>query len=733
MQQTNLSAYLIIQIGSRWTDVLRLQPGQVVHIGRSSECEVAVRDERVSRKHAHIHPSEEGWLITDFGSRNGTQVDGQSIAGPRLLVEGNVISVGGCNMTFTQSLSAGFASQKRQLERGAWLDSPTGLDHQATQELNSSGGPQDPSAVSSPIIVERLASSKWSSSSIVDPRLAERAMRATDAASEKWNFFYRVVFALVSCESPDAAAQVALDQLLEQLQLSSGGIVTIEAAEASPALGLATTATPARATSARASKPGTSSVGVQPVMAVLAARQANGGTYHRVSDFLVETVISERRAVLARNVQDDAQLSMARESGRRETVSIICAPLRERNGDQERVSGLLHVYSTANERPLTHSDLELAVGVADNLAIALSRQRAGERLAEDLKQTRRKLDQLEEQFELTSEMVGHSRAIALVEQAIERAAPTAATVLIRGESGVGKELVARAVHRQSKRRQGPFVCLNCAALAPTLLESELFGHEKGAFTGATDRKIGKFEAADGGTLLLDEIGEMIPELQAKFLRVLEGEPFERLGGNKPIRTDVRVIAATNRNLEEAIAAKQFRADLYFRLRVIEIEIPPLRERLQDVPELVEHFLKLLKQHAGRKIVGVEPQALELMCRYHWPGNIRELRNVIERAVVLGADTTINVDDLSLSPLAAPATAKPLQPSAAEPERGGGGSGAAQVFEPLPLADVERAHIQAMLEHVRGNKSKASQLLGIERSTLDRKLKKYEEGDAVPAQ
>jgi Nif-specific regulatory protein len=350
-----------------------------------------------------------------------------------------------------------------------------------------------------------------------------------------------------------------------------------------------------------------------------------------------------------------------------------------------------------------------------------------------LKQTRRKLDQLEEQFELTSEMVGHSRAIAQVKQAIERAAPSAATVLIRGESGVGKELVARAVHRQSKRRQGPFVCLNCAALAPTLLESELFGHEKGAFTGATDRKIGKFEAADGGTLLLDEIGEMIPELQAKFLRVLEGEPFERLGGNKPIRTDVRVIAATNRNLEEAIAAKQFRADLYFRLRVIEIEIPPLRDRLQDVPELVEHFLKLMKQHAARKIVGVEPQALELMCRYHWPGNIRELRNVIERAVVLGADATINIDDLSLSPLAPPVTAKPQPTPVAEPVRFGGGSASSHAFEPLPLADVERAHIQAVLEHVGGNKSKASQLLGIERSTLDRKLKKYEEGDAVPMQ
>jgi Nif-specific regulatory protein len=304
-----------------------------------------------------------------------------------------------------------------------------------------------------------------------------------------------------------------------------------------------------------------------------------------------------------------------------------------------------------------------------------------------------------------------------VRRAIERSAPTNATVLIRGESGVGKELVARAIHMRSPRREGPLVCLNCAALAPTLLESELFGHEKGAFTGATERKIGKFEAANGGTLLLDEIGEMSPELQAKFLRVLEGQPFERLGGNKPIHTSVRVIAATNRDLEQAVRDKQFRADLYFRLRVIEIDVPPLRERLGDVPLLAEHFLETFRQHADRRIDGFAPQTLELLSRYTWPGNIRELRNVIERAVVLGLGATIAPDDVSLAPLV-PIVAMANQTAGAE-------ASPQPAYRAITLEQLEKEHILATLDALGGNKSRAAVVLGVERSTLDRKLKKYD--------
>jgi Nif-specific regulatory protein len=244
-----------------------------------------------------------------------------------------------------------------------------------------------------------------------------------------------------------------------------------------------------------------------------------------------------------------------------------------------------------------------------------------------------------------------------------------------------------------------------------LLESELFGHEKGAFTGATEKKAGKFELADGGTLFLDEIGEMSPTIQAKFLRVLEGHAFERVGGSKRLKVDVRVVAATNRNLEDAVASGGFRRDLYFRLRVVEIAVPPLRKRPDDIDLLASHFLGRFARETGRRLEGFTPEALAAMQAYHWPGNIRELRNCIERAVVLSASSSIDVSDLALSTLAAPGdTGKIQAPSAG--------------FSPEPLADVEKRHILATLESTGGNKSKAAGLLGIERSTLDRKLARW---------
>ena len=210
-------------------------------------------------------------------------------------------------------------------------------------------------------------------------------------------------------------------------------------------------------------------------------------------------------------------------------------------------------------------------------------------------------------------------------------AGTNACCLIRGESGSGKELVARAVHNSSPRKDGPFVCLNCAALTETLLESELFGHERGSFTGATEKKVGKFEAAHRGTIFLDEIGEMAVGAQAKLLRVLEGHTFERVGGGAPVKVDVRVVAATNQPLEDAVRNGGFRRDLFFRLQVVEIRVPPLRERKSDVPLLAEHFLQAVRRETGRRVRGFTPAALAKMEEYHWPGNVRELRNVVERA------------------------------------------------------------------------------------------------------
>ena len=303
-------------------------------------------------------------------------------------------------------------------------------------------------------------------------------------------------------------------------------------------------------------------------------------------------------------------------------------------------------------------------------------------------------------------ILGESASIRSVMEQVANAAPTDSTVLLRGESGVGKELVARAIHVQSRRRNQRFVCVNCAALTESLLESELFGHERGAFTGATEKRRGKFELADRGTLLLDEIGEMSPTIQAKFLRVLEGHPFERVGGHTPLQVDVRVIAATNLNLEAAVRSGRFRRDLYFRLNVVPIDIPPLRARKDDIRLLAEYFAEDFAQRLNRPTPKISPAAHERLLGHDWPGNVRELRNAIERAMILSEGPTIDASSLSLDGL----DTEPIDESK---------------YEGLSIETVEMQHILRTLRFTKWNKSKAAGILGIERSTLDRKLKRHD--------
>jgi Nif-specific regulatory protein len=352
------------------------------------------------------------------------------------------------------------------------------------------------------------------------------------------------------------------------------------------------------------------------------------------------------------------------------------------------------------------------MAACDALGVAVENLSAREALSTRLASTADENERLKRRLGEESQMVGASAVLVAIKDQISRVAGTKATVLVRGESGSGKELVARAIHEASDRNRGPFVCLNCAALSETLLESELFGHEKGAFTGATERKAGKFEAAHKGTLMLDEIGEMSPAIQAKFLRVLEGHPFERVGGSNPVQVDVRVVAATNRNLEEAVSSGEFRRDLYFRLKVVEILVPPLRKRPEDIEPLARHFLNRFAMETGRKVRDFTPQALDALLSYHWPGNIRELRNCIERAVVLSLDEAVDVNELALSHLSSPG------------ETGRKAGDKPGPFVPETLDDMERRHVMATLEAVGGNKTKAAAILGIERSTLDRKLARW---------
>jgi DNA-binding NtrC family response regulator len=301
-------------------------------------------------------------------------------------------------------------------------------------------------------------------------------------------------------------------------------------------------------------------------------------------------------------------------------------------------------------------------------------------------------------------LVGSSPAIRRVVQLIEKVAPTDSTVLVRGASGTGKELVARALHSNSPRGDRPLVTINCAALQETLLESELFGHEKGAFTGAVQAKTGLFEVAEGGTLFIDEIAEMAPGLQAKLLRVLEDGHYRRVGATQEVQADVRVVAATNKALEDEIKAGRFREDLYYRLNVVAIELPPLRERPGDIPELVEHFLTT--RQLGPTRFAVQAEALEALVRYDWPGNVRELANVLERAQILAENHIITLDDL-------PETLAVALPAAPAP-------GA----NPRHLREVERRHIIEIYHQEKGNKVQAAKALGISRRALYRLLSKY---------
>jgi transcriptional regulator with GAF, ATPase, and Fis domain len=362
------------------------------------------------------------------------------------------------------------------------------------------------------------------------------------------------------------------------------------------------------------------------------------------------------------------------------------------------------------------ADGEIAWRIADRVALVLSHQQLAEE-ARTAAEARERAQRLEMTVEsLTRELaarglyriVGESRSWKDVLRHVGRVAASDTTVLITGESGTGKEVVSRLLHQGSPRAEKPFVAINCAALPEQLLESELFGHEKGAFTGAIATKLGRIEQAAGGTLFLDEIGEMSPLVQAKLLRVLEEREFQRLGGTRTLRADVRVIAATNRDLSAAIARQAFREDLYYRLNVFQIAIPPLRERHEDILVLAAAFLDDLGRTMGRPAAGISRDAREWLLAYPWPGNVRELRNAIERAILLSDGGLITREHLPAMP-------------AHDDDRPRDGS---RSGDGMNLESLERGHIEKALVRARGNKSQAARLLGLTRSQLYSRLEKY---------
>jgi transcriptional regulator with PAS, ATPase and Fis domain len=382
--------------------------------------------------------------------------------------------------------------------------------------------------------------------------------------------------------------------------------------------------------------------------------------------------------------------------------------------------GALSFHARERDR-YREEDVELACRVADQVALAFSHQRLAEE-AKRAEEARREAARLEERVRVLSDelesrdgfgrIVGSSASWRAVLVQASKVAPTETTVLLTGESGTGKEVVARAVHRASARSAGPFVALNCAALPEQLLESELFGYEKGAFTGAYASRPGRLEQAAGGTLFLDEAGETSPLVQAKLLRVLEAREFQRLGATKVLKADVRVVAATNRDLHAAMARGDFREDLFYRLSVFEIHLPPLRERPEDVLLLAERFLEDLSRNVGRPAPGVSREARELLLAYSWPGNVRELRNALERAVILCEGGLVQVEHL---PIAVARSGATRVASAAAVELPPGG---------LDLDALEKTLVTQALERAKNNRSRAAKLLGLTRAQLYTRLERY---------
>jgi two-component system response regulator HydG len=345
----------------------------------------------------------------------------------------------------------------------------------------------------------------------------------------------------------------------------------------------------------------------------------------------------------------------------------------------------------------------------DKLRLTIERAMEHTRLKEENRLLRETLGQ---QFD-SQNIIGKSAAMIKLLETVSQVAPSEATVLISGESGTGKELIAGAIHFNSLRKDGPFVKINCAAITETLLESELFGHEKGAFTGADRRKEGRFSQAHGGTLLLDEVSEMSLMMQVKLLRALQEREFNRVGGEATIQVDVRVIAATNKDLMEQINDGAFREDLYYRLNVVELEVPPLSHRKEDIPLLAQHFLETFVAKNRKTVKGFTPKAMDHLIRYDWPGNVRELMNAVERGVVLARTNYLDVTDFSF-----------MQNSIPQTDQESADLAALSIKGDEPLEEIEKTAILSTLQAAGGNKSEAARRLGITRKTLHKKLKAY---------
>jgi len=528
-------------------------------IGRETAATVCLADAAVSRRHSTIEKKDDGFVITDLDSLNGTFVNDVPIRS-RLLEHGDRVRIGDSQFLF--------------------------LLHEG-----------DPPSKSSEVTIDEAQS-------VTGPTIQVRLDDAVYQMARDLSALMKVSTAINAIRGLDELLPRLLELLFEVVPAQRGAILLANNDSLSDGV-------------------------------VFALDRKHGKDRKvNISRTIVQQVLREGVAVLASDAT--MQPALASESFiESQAHFVMCVPLVM----VERKLGVLYLDTTLSRDKFNKDHLQLVTAIGGIAAVAIENARHFEWLAEEN-------ERLQAQVNIEHNMVGESAAMQRVYKFISKVAPTDATVLIGGESGTGKELAARAIHRNSKRSQKPFMAVNCAALSESLLESELFGHERGAFTGAIAQKKGRLEIATGGTVFLDEIGELPPPLQVKLLRVLQEREFERVGGTLTIKVDVRVIAATNKNLEDAMAKNEFRHDLYYRLNVVSLEMPALRERREDILLLASYFVEKYATMCNRRLKGISPEARNQLLAYDWPGNVRELENMIERAVVLGTTGWIRPADFS---------------------------------------------------------------------------------------
>ena len=657
-----MQVYLVVVSGPEASRSYPLPSGRT-HIGIDPSNEIVLDDRYVSRHHCVIDLNDDGALVTDLGSKNGTCINGRPIQQAPLR-PGDRLTVGLTDLVLSKK------------------PAPSG-----SLSAESSG--------TETVEVEVLRKGDWLAT-LPAGAVAGMVSKGFAGARRGWEVLragYQLARQLHTAEDVEGLSRRVLQHLLAVTEAEWGAVfLRREDGELELCCDLSAE-----------------------------GEQAEPVVYSRS---VLAEALSNCSPVLSGELGRDGRFAASESVREGALQSVLCVPLLTESEGAERLersettsegaerpersetSGepLGAVYLVSRTKPFAFAEEELAwlEAVAGQLSVALETLFARRQLEEENARLRR-------QSVLQHGLIGETEAIQEVLQFIRQVAPAEATVLIQGETGTGKELVSRAIHYNSRRQDGPFVCINSAALPRDLIESELFGHEKGAFTGAIRAKPGKFELASGGTVFLDEVGELAPSTQAKLLRVLEGQPFERVGGTKPIRVDVRVLAATNRDLAQAVQEGTFRADLYHRLNVIAVELPPLRERASDIELLAHFFLGRLRETVARAPRDFSPEAMAVMKRYHWPGNARELRNAIEHAIVLGSTETVLPEDL-------PASVALRHPAP--------GTGPGAPTQATALRDAEREHILSVYEQSGGNKKKTAQLLGISRDTLYRKLREF---------